>query len=218
MTGAADQPPPPGTRVARRRAATRRRLLAAARSEIARNGVDGLRLRDVIDAAGVGFGSLYSHFDDRQAVVEAVFTDTVENVARATIAVAAEEPDPARAVAVAQQGFVGLAFEEPEIARLIVRLDHADALFADVTAGLSRPILERGVAEGRFTIDDVDAMLTFMVGGTLATVRAILTDRLPPTARVSAARILLQALGLSARDAAEVAARPLPPIAVERDD
>ncbi|MGE4426657.1 MAG: TetR/AcrR family transcriptional regulator [Solirubrobacteraceae bacterium] len=216
MTGSSEDPPP-GTRVARRREATRRRLLSAARTEIARNGVDGLRLRDVIDRAEVGFGSLYSHFADRQAVVEAVFTDTVENVAHATIAVAEVESDPARAVSVAQQGFISLAFEDPEIAQLIVRLDHADALFADVTAGLSRPILQRGLDQDRFAISDVDTMLTFMVGGTLATVRAVLTGRLPASAGASASRILLQALGLSAAEAAEVAARPLPPIAIDRE-
>jgi hypothetical protein len=72
--------------------------------------------------------------------------------------------------------------------------------------------LERGVASGRFRVEDPAVALVAAGGALLAVVRAALQDRLGPDVGEAHAATVLRIFGLSARDAAKVAARPLPPV------
>src|SRR5713226_8945397 len=53
------------------------RLLAAAREVFAEQGPDAA-LEEIARRAGVGIGTLYRHYPNRDALVEAVFRDRVE--------------------------------------------------------------------------------------------------------------------------------------------
>lgn len=55
------------------------RLLAAARTAFAQHGADA-SLDDIARRAGVGSGTLYRHFPTRQALLEAVYRDQVEEL------------------------------------------------------------------------------------------------------------------------------------------
>jgi AcrR family transcriptional regulator len=58
------------------------KLVAAARAVFAETGTSA-PLEDVAERAGVGIGTLYRHFPTRQALLEAVYVDEVEAIARA---------------------------------------------------------------------------------------------------------------------------------------
>jgi AcrR family transcriptional regulator len=58
------------------------KLVAAARAVFAEDGTSA-PLEDVAERAGVGIGTLYRHFPTRQALLEAVYVDEVEGIARA---------------------------------------------------------------------------------------------------------------------------------------
>jgi AcrR family transcriptional regulator len=58
------------------------KLVAAARELFAENGTSA-PLEDIAERAGVGIGTLYRHFPTRQALLEAVFHEEVEGMARA---------------------------------------------------------------------------------------------------------------------------------------
>ena len=58
----------------------RARLLATARTVLAEQGVDA-SLRDVARRAGVGIGTLYRHFPNRDALLQALFGDTLDGLA-----------------------------------------------------------------------------------------------------------------------------------------
>jgi AcrR family transcriptional regulator len=58
------------------------KLVAAARSVFTETGTSA-PLEDVAERAGVGIGTLYRHFPTRQALLEAVYVDEVEAIARA---------------------------------------------------------------------------------------------------------------------------------------
>jgi AcrR family transcriptional regulator len=58
------------------------KLVAAARLAFAETGTS-TPLEDVAERAGVGIGTLYRHFPTRQALLEAVYVDEVEAMARA---------------------------------------------------------------------------------------------------------------------------------------
>jgi AcrR family transcriptional regulator len=194
-------------RVARKREQARRRLVEAAIELIAAKGVEGLRLRELAERADIGFGSFYSHFASKDELVEAVVREYVATATEAIIAEAGTDTDPAATAAKAHRAFVRLAFDEPQLAWLLVRLDRADAVLETATHPYLDPILARGSASGRFHGVQPSVAVTFIVGATLAVMRAILEGRLGDGAEVESARTLLRACGLPDADALEVATR-----------
>jgi AcrR family transcriptional regulator len=195
------------SRVARKREAVRRRLIEAATTLIAEKGVEGLRLREISDAADISTGAFYSHFATKEQLVEAVVAERVRVATEAIIATASAHEDPAETVAVAHRLFLQLAVDEPELAWLIVRLDRGEALLETASLPQFGPVLERGIAAGRLKSIDIRVMVSFVVGATTSVMRAILEDRLEPDADVTSARILLRACGLDDDEAAAIASR-----------
>src|SRR5437667_12872187 len=64
------------------------KLVAAARAVFTEDGTSA-PLEDVAERAGLGIGTLYRHFPTRQALLEAVYVDEVEAMARAADALSA---------------------------------------------------------------------------------------------------------------------------------
>ena len=58
----------------------RQRLLAAALQAFTEHGADDASLDEIARRAGVGIGTLYRHFPTRQALLEAVYRDQVEEL------------------------------------------------------------------------------------------------------------------------------------------
>src|SRR5215472_4516888 len=74
------------------------RLLAAAWAAFADRGSDDVSLEEIARRAGVGIGTLYRHFPNRQALLEAVYRDQVVALGgRAAKLLAAESPGAALA-------------------------------------------------------------------------------------------------------------------------
>jgi AcrR family transcriptional regulator len=72
---AAHEPTPPARR--RRRAPNRDVILAAARSMIAEEGFGGAQMSLIALRAGVGVGSIYKHFESRDELFAAIYSDVV---------------------------------------------------------------------------------------------------------------------------------------------
>ncbi|HLK24169.1 MAG TPA: TetR/AcrR family transcriptional regulator [Caulobacteraceae bacterium] len=78
-----------------RAAATRAGLLAAARQLFAIKGYHLAATHDLVELAGVTRGALYHHFDDKEALFEAVFREVAHELSQAaTDAVGALVDDP----------------------------------------------------------------------------------------------------------------------------
>jgi AcrR family transcriptional regulator len=200
------------SRVERKREAARHRLIAAAASLISQKGVDGLRLRELTERADIGFGSFYNHFQSKEELVEAVVADHVGAYTEAIIVTALERDDPAETTAVAHRLFLSLARDDPQLAWLLVNIDHGEAVLEAAALPRFGPVLERGLELGRFHGIDVQVMVSFIVGATIAVMRGILDGRLGPDADEASARTLLRACGLADAEAAELAARAAAPL------
>jgi AcrR family transcriptional regulator len=73
----------------------RQRILAAAAEVFAERGLD-VSLDDIADAAGVGVGTVYRRFPDKDALIDALFEDRIAEVERAARdALAIEDPGEA---------------------------------------------------------------------------------------------------------------------------
>ena len=64
----------------------RRRILDAALKMFAARGYHGTSVPDVADAAGVGVGTLYRYFDDKNALVNEVYRDAKQRLKAALLA------------------------------------------------------------------------------------------------------------------------------------
>ena len=138
------------------------RILAAARSLLAERGL-GLEVDEVAARAGVGVGTLYSHFTNRDDLVRAVLTLTVEEVVDRFRAAAAIE-DPVEALrqiplACAVDETVLAVFRDPRSSKLQHDLREQGHFVGGELHQLVAGILERGVRTGAFR-PDLDPHLT----------------------------------------------------------
>ncbi len=198
----------------RRKAETRARLLAAARELFAERGVDATRINEITEAADVGFGSFYNHFASKEAIADAVVEEAARAMAQAISDITKTLDDPAEVVAAAHRATIAQAVAEPDLGWVLIRLELSHQLLTRTFGPFAVRDIERGLAVGRFDIDDVPTALTTSGGALLATVRALLTDdggQLDSalTGQRHAAAVL-RLLGVPADEASEIAARPLP--------
>jgi AcrR family transcriptional regulator len=209
-------PPAGSDRHSRRREQTRAKLVDAARSLFARQGADNTRINEITDGADVGFGSFYNHFESKEAIVEAVLSDTIAAQGAAIDAITAQLEDPAEIIAAAHRYFVRRARTDPDWAWLLIRMDVSHNIVLAALGPFAERDLRRGIKAGRLQVADERTALVASGGALLAVMRSVLDRRVPKNADVHHAEGVLRLLGLSADNAAEVACRPLPPAPANR--
>jgi len=197
------------SRIDRRRERTRQRLLDAGRTLITEKGVAGLRIQEITAEADVALGSFYNYFPTKEDLVEAVVADSLSALGETTV-VADATQDPAITASAAIRRVVRLALDDPDLARLLINLNHADSLFAHSFYPFARQVVEHGVREQRFETPDVDASVNIVVGGSLSLIRAILDGEVGEGIEVAHAEVSLRALGVPPAEARRVSQLPLP--------
>ncbi len=202
----------PDGRRERRKRETRQRLLTATRKLIAEDGAMSLRISDVTERADLGFGTFYSYFDSKEALIEAVVADAIGSAARAIGTKALEYADPAETASISYRRFVRYANDEPEVAAVLLSLARSERLFENALLPWARETLRRGIDSGRFLIEDLELALTSVAAAALAAIDGILCGRLASGAEIAGATMMLRGFGIDPREAAEIAARPLPRI------
>ena len=213
MTGPSTKPrqaPERSDRRTRRREATRRSLMEAARGLFAAKGVEATRINEITEAADVGFGSFYNHFDSKDTIVQAVLAEAVAAQGAELDTLTAELDDPAEVISVAHRYFVALARADPDWGWLLVRLDVSHNIMLEALGPFARRDLARGIRAGRLQVADKRTTLFAAGGALLAVMRAVLDGQAPKEAERFHAEGVLRLFGLSPRDAAAVAARPMP--------
>jgi len=140
------------------------KVIAAARDAFAVGG-SATSLEEIARRAGVGIGTLYRHFPNRQALLEAVYAEEVESLCRSAGDVA--DLEPWDALVAWLRGFVGyMATKQALAAELLDYMDRDSPLFstcrtAMYTAG--EPLLTRaqqaGVARADANLPDVIQMV-----------------------------------------------------------
>lgn len=199
------------TRVDRRRERTRAALIGAAQEFLA-DGRTNVSIQQITDAADVGFGSFYNHFDSKEALFEAAVQAVLLDYTAVLDAAVAGYEDPAEVFAVSFRMTGRLQREMPEAVRVLLN-EGAGVLIRD--EGL-RPRALRDIAAaadaGRFDIEDPELGLMAAGGALLGLLQML--DAHPDAdagalADVMTARIL-RAFGMSKSEAQEICGRPLP--------
>jgi AcrR family transcriptional regulator len=142
------------------------KVLAAAREAFA-DGGDSTALEEIARRAGVGIGTLYRHFPNRQALLEALYVDEVEEVCRS--AAELDDADPWEALSSWFERFIGyIATKQALVNELLNYLDRDARLFAVCRTSLfeaGEPLLRRAQEAGVVRSDVGIAEVIQMVMG-----------------------------------------------------
>jgi AcrR family transcriptional regulator len=126
------------------------KVLAAARDAFAEGG-ESTALEEIARRAGVGIGTLYRHFPNRQALVEALYVDEVEEVCRLALE-QPEDADPWEALNTWLERFIAyVATKRVLAAELMNYLDKDAPVFKTCRTELwaaAEPLLTRAQAAG----------------------------------------------------------------------
>jgi AcrR family transcriptional regulator len=212
-------------RGARRRRETRSRLLVAALELTAEKGIEGVAINEITEAADVGFGSFYNHFESKEVLYAALLEWVFEDFADAMERVLGEISDPAEVIAVSVRYTMMRALREPVWGQFLVREGFSAR---SVDHGLGRRLLRdirKGIAAKRLNVADPLMSFVSVAGTTLGAISIGLQsgslqgqqsvtlkelgsdlERLPERT----AKIALEALGLGSAEAEKIAYRPLP--------
>ena len=222
------------TRGARRRRETRARLLNAALRLMGERGMDAVAVNEITEAADVGFGSFYNHFESKEAIHRALIDLVFEEFADALDRALADVSDPAEVIAASIRHTLYRARRDGVWARFLLREGLSSRM---LTRGLGVRLLrdiQNGIASGRFPLDDALTAFIGLAGSTLAALAVeieygqgsagtISPDvsralALPdPDLPERAAAALLRFLGLPDGEAREIARRPLAVLDASRE-
>jgi AcrR family transcriptional regulator len=132
------------------------KVLAAARESFAEGG-EATALEEIARRAGVGIGTLYRHFPNRQALLEALYVGEVEEVCRS--AAELDGADPWEALSGWFERFIAyIGTKQALAAELLNYLDQDASLFQVCRTSLfeaGEPLLKRA-QEARVVRPDVD--------------------------------------------------------------
>ena len=199
-------------RLDRRKARTRAALISAARQLLARDGGVDVSIQEITELADVGFGSFYNHFATKAELFGAAVAETLEEHGALLDEITASLDDPAEVFAASVRLTVRLHKTHPQIARIMA---NTGAAYLNSPSGLAPRALRdinKAMDSGRFEIGDPLVALACAGGAILATLQVLDGN---PRAHVDQAADevavnLLRMFGVPAKQAREIAARPLP--------
>jgi AcrR family transcriptional regulator len=202
------------TRLDRRKARTRRALIEAARRILAEQGNGEASIQEITDTADVGFGSFYNHFESKAELFEVAVREVLEEYGADLDRACSDLTDSAEIYSVGVRMTARLAFTRPAIAQVVLQVGLS---YASEDRGLAPRALRdirRGIADGRFSIEDANLALIATAGCVLAFLQTSLdpANQLGESDADELAGMLLRMLGMTARSAHTVAHRPLPAV------
>jgi AcrR family transcriptional regulator len=192
---------------------------------MAEKGMGSVAINDITEAADVGFGSFYNHFESKEGIFVALVEWVFEEFADTLDRLASGLSDPAEVVAVSVRHTLMRARREPVWGRLLI--SEGFTVHA-LSWGLGQRLLrdsQRGVSAKRFVVADHFMCIVSVTGIIFAAIAAELHFAASVTPAIHrqkasglgehnfaerAAAVVLQALGLKRAEAERIAHLPLP--------
>ena len=212
---AEEHTPEPLGRVERRRARVRQQLLEAAETLMGARGVDAVTVEEITEAADVARRTFYHHFDSKHDLLVPIARARTKSLNRRIDRLIEEVRDPAEAVSIAlRHTFRGIP-EDPLCAWFVLRSGLPHERLLDGIGESGTRDIARGVAAGRFAVDNHAAGSTLFVGSLIAVISARIDGKLRDEDLDDAAEYALRLLGVPAVEARGIAHRPLPSLPEE---
>jgi AcrR family transcriptional regulator len=213
MTAMTDRSEAPN-RLELRKQRTRNALVKAAQRFIADGRVNAPVL-EITQAADVGMGSFYNHFDSKEELFEAAVADVLDEHGAVLDRLTASIDDPAETFATSFRLIGRLFGQRPQQSDIL--LANGLTLLSSESGLAPRALrdIKAAAAAGRFRVDDPELALA-VAGGALLGLGKLLRDnpdRDGASAADTVAESVLRLFGLSADEAHAICQYPLPPLA-----
>lgn len=198
-------------RLERRKARTRTALIRAAQEFIA-SGTLNIPILEITQAADVGMGSFYNHFESKEELFQAAVEDALDQYGAMLDELTADLEDPAHVFAQSFRLTGRMHRARPELSKILL---HNGLVLAGSKKGLAPRALRDITAAaraGRFTVRDPELTLTIIAGAALC-LGQLLHDhpeRDDAEATDQVTEDLLRMLGVPADEAHDLSRRPLP--------
>ncbi len=212
VSGIPDDSEPPN-RLQRRKQRTRGALVKAAQRLIAEGKVN-VPVLEITQAADVGMGSFYNHFDSKEQLFEAAVADVLDGHGVLLDRLTASIDDPAETFATSFRLTGRLFRQRPQESEIL--LANGPALLSSERGLAPRALrdIKAAVDAGRFHIDDPELALA-MAAGVLLGLGTLLRqepDRDGALAADTVTENVLRLFGLTDAEAHRVCQRPLPDV------
>ena len=206
-----EQPGEGTSRLDRRKARTRAALIHAAQAFLAA-GTANVPIVEITEAADVGMGSFYNHFDSKDELFRAAVEDALEVFGALLDELSGCLDDPAHAFAQSFRLFGRLHRRNPELSRVLLNNGLAVARSSQGLAPRQRRDIEAGVRAGRFNGRDPELMNAVVTAAALNLGHLLQTrpGRDDADAADQVTEDVLRMLGLPAAEAHAICQRPLP--------
>lgn len=142
---------------------TRAALIAAGHRLFAEHPVDAVAIDDIVQAASVAKGSFYTHFPDKDGLLDAVVLDIRSSIESRIRQVNADESDPAARIVRALCVYAGRVGEEPAHGHILLRNLHGGSADAALNEGLRRDLSD-GLHGNRLLLPSVETGMLFVIG------------------------------------------------------
>ncbi|WP_418061148.1 TetR/AcrR family transcriptional regulator [Pimelobacter simplex] len=199
------------TRLDRRKERTRAALVQAGCAFLA-EGRTAVSIQQITDAADVGFGSFYNHFDSKEALFEAAVQSVMDVYVAFRDQAVAGYDDPAEVFAVSFRMTGRLQRQIPELVRVMLNEGTRVLVQDQGLAPRALHDIEVAVAAGRFDIESPRLGLMAAGGALLGLLQLLDADPDLDAGEVSdlmTARVL-RGFGMPKAEADELCSRPLP--------
>ncbi|WP_228806755.1 TetR/AcrR family transcriptional regulator [Nocardia cyriacigeorgica] len=201
------------TRTDRRRERTRNALLAAARTFLS-EGRSAVSIQEITDAADVGFGSFYNHFDSKEQLFDEAVRSALQAYSELRDGIVARYDDPAEVFAVSFRMTGRLQRRIPEMVRVVLNSGMGVMMRDEGLAPRARRDIAAAQEAGRFEPMDPDLAVMAAGGAMLGLLQLLDAD---PSADADALSDemtyrLLRMFGMNKRTAQRLSSGPLPEI------
>ncbi|MET0995709.1 MAG: TetR/AcrR family transcriptional regulator [Mycobacterium sp.] len=206
-----EQPEQPVNRLERRKQRTRAALIKAAQTFIAAGKLN-VPVLEITQAADVGMGSFYNHFDSKEQLFDAAVADVLDTHGSLLDQLTESIDDPTETFACSFRLTGRLFRRRPQESQIL--LANGLPLLASDRGLAPRALrdIKAAVAAGRFHVDDPELALA-VAGGALLGLGRLLRDQPERDDAQAADKVtedVLRLFGLPAEEAHEICQRPLP--------
>lgn len=200
-------------RVDRRRERTRNALLGAARKFLS-EGRSAVSIQEITDAADVGFGSFYNHFESKEQLFDEAVASALQVYSEMRDAIVALYDDPAEVFAVSFRLTGRLQRQIPEMVKVVLNSGMSIMLRGEGLAPRARRDIVAAQEAGRFEPMDPD-LAVMAAGGSMLGLLQLLD--IEPDADAGAlsdemAFRVLRMFGMNKRAAQKLTSTELPPL------
>jgi AcrR family transcriptional regulator len=204
---------PASTRLDRRRARTRAALISAAQEFLAEDRTS-ISVLEITQAADVGLGSFYNHFESKEDLFEAAIHQVLEAHGALMDLVTEGVDDPAEVFARAFRLTGRLHRHLPGASQVLLHRGTEMILSPHGLGPRALRDIKAAKKAGRFTIGDPEVAL-MAAGGAVIALGQLLHAQPKRNAAKAADELtadLLRMFGMNDEEAAEICSRPLPDI------